>query len=224
LALLYDVHGNLPALEAVLADAGDVDGYVVGGDVALFGAWPAETVARLRGLEDARWLRGNAERWTGTPEEAPDDDVVQGAIAYARAALGPEAVSELAALPESLELDDGTRCWHGSPVSDVRSFLPEPGPDEDELLAGVTEPRLIFGHTHLPFWRRARGVELLNPGSVGMPLDGNPRASYAVVDDDGSLELRRVDYDHEGGAAALERIGGRWTETVAARVRAARFV
>jgi diadenosine tetraphosphatase ApaH/serine/threonine PP2A family protein phosphatase len=224
IALLYDVHGNLPALEAVLADAGLVDGYVVGGDVALFGGWPEATVARLRELRGAVWLRGNAERWTATPEDAPGDDVVQGAIATCRAALGERVVGELAALPESVELDDGTCCWHGSPVSDVRSFLPEPGPDEDELLAGVTAHRLIFGHTHLPFRRRSRGVELLNPGSVGMPLDGDHRAGYAVVDEHGAIDLRRVAYDHEASAAAVEAIGGAWTATVAARVRAASFV
>ena len=224
LALLYDVHGNLPALEAVLADAGAVDGHVVGGDVALFGAWPAETVERLRELPAALWLRGNAERWTATPEDAPGDDVVQGAIAAARAALGPRTVAELDALPPSVELDDGARCWHASPLSDVRSFLPEPAPDEDELLAGVTEHRLVVGHTHLPFRRRARGLELVNPGSVGMPLDGDPRAAYAVIDDDGSVEHRRVGYDHEASAAALERIGAGWTATVAGRVRAARLV
>jgi diadenosine tetraphosphatase ApaH/serine/threonine PP2A family protein phosphatase len=224
MALLYDVHGNLPALEAVLRDAGDVDGYVIGGDVALFGAWPAETVARLRELRGAQWLRGNGERWTARPEEAPGDEVVQGAIAACRAELGPRLVAELDALPLSVELEDGGRCWHGSPVSDVRSFLPEPGPDEDELLAGATEHRLVFGHTHLPFQRRARGVELVNPGSVGMPFDGDRRAAYAVIDDDGSIEHRRVAYDAEASAAAVERAGGAWTATVAARLRAAAFV
>lgn len=223
LALLYDVHGNLPALDAVLADAGDVDGYVIGGDVALFGAWPQETVERLRDLDGAQWLRGNGERWTAAPEDAPDDDVVQGAIASCRAALGDGLVDELGALAESVELADGTRCWHGSPRSDVRSFLPEACPDEDELLAGVTEHRLVFGHTHLPFRRRARGVELLNPGSVGMPFDGDHRAAYAVIDEDGGLDLRRVAYDHEASAAAVERIGGAWTATVAARLRTARM-
>ena len=64
--LLYDVHGNLPALEAVLADAADVESWVLGGDYALFGAWPAQTVERLRRL-DARWLRGNGERWSADP-------------------------------------------------------------------------------------------------------------------------------------------------------------
>jgi diadenosine tetraphosphatase ApaH/serine/threonine PP2A family protein phosphatase len=229
IALLYDVHGNLPALEAVLADATDVDGFVIGGDVALFGAWPAETVARLQALPAALWLRGNGERWTSEPAAAPDDATVQGAIGAARASLGGELVRRLAKLPESLPLGEDTRCWHASPVSDVRSFLPEPAEDEAELLDAATEHRLIFGHTHLPFRRRARpaeAIELVNPGSVGMPFDGDPRAAYAVFDEtDDGIEHRRVAYDHEASAAALgERFGGApWTDVVAERVRRARY-
>ena len=224
IALLYDVHGNLPALEAVIDDAGEVDEWVIGGDVALFGPWPAETVARLRELPAAHWLRGNGERWVGAPGQAPDDPVVQGAIAAGRHALGAEVVAELAALPESVALAEGTRCWHGSPVSDVRSFLPEPADDEAELLAGVTDRRLIFGHTHLPFARSAGGIELVNPGSVGMPLDGDTRAAYALLRHDGTIEHRRVDYDAAASAAAVEeRFDGEWTTTVATRIREGRF-
>jgi len=224
IALAYDIHGNLPALEAVIADAGDVDGWVIGGDVALFGAWPQETIARLRELPGARWLRGNGERWTASPSEAPGDPAVQGAIAALREVIGPDEVARLGALPESVALGDDTRCWHGSPVSDVRSFLPEPADDEAELLAGVTERRLIFGHTHLQFVRQAGGIELVNPGSVGMPFDGDHRAAYALLHDDGRIELRRVAYDHEASAAALvERFGDGWTKQPADRIRLARF-
>jgi predicted phosphodiesterase len=227
IALLYDVHGNLPALEAVLADAraAGATEYVIGGDVALFGPWPSETVGRLRELDGARWLRGNGERWTATPSEAPDDDTVQSAIAACRRELGDAQVRGLAGLPESVALGASTRCWHGSPVSDVRSFLPEPSGDEDELLAGCTERRLIFGHTHLPFARRSQsGVELVNPGSVGMPFDGDRRAAYALLDGN-RVEHRRIAYDHDASAAALaERFGDApWTQTVARRIREASF-
>jgi len=210
LALLYDIHGNLPALEAVLADAGKqgAQRYFIGGDVALFGPWPQETVERLNELAPATWIRGNGERWTADPESAPEP--VRGATAAAREALGDALVGQLAALPESAAVDGRTRAWHGSPVSDVRSFEPEPGDDEAELLTGVSESRLIFGHTHLPFHRSSAvaDVELINPGSVGMPFDGDHRAAYAVLHDDGTVELRRVAYDHGASAAALrERYG-----------------
>ena len=227
IGLLYDVHGNLPALEAVLADAREagrdaggaagVQRWVRGGDYALFGGWPAETVARLRELEPAAWIRGNGERWTADPGSAPDDEVVQGAIAAAREALGDEVVDDLASLPFSFT-DGATLFCHASPVSDVRSFLPEPVDDEDELLEGVSAERLIFGHTHLPFARATRGIQLANPGSVGMPFDGDPRAAYALLHDDGRLEHRRVAYDHAASAAQVRGLGGEWSRVVASRL------
>jgi diadenosine tetraphosphatase ApaH/serine/threonine PP2A family protein phosphatase len=224
-AYLYDVHGNLPALEAVLADARarDARRFLLGGDYALFGPWPLETVAALRELPDATWIRGNGERWTAAPEQAPDNEVVQGAIAAAREVLGSALVEELDALREQVVLDRARYC-HASPISDVRSFMPEPAGDEAELLAGVRERRLVFGHTHLPFRRvSAGGIELVNPGSVGMPFDGDPRAAYALLHPDGSIEHRRLEYDHEHSAAAVrERFGDlAWTATVARRIATA---
>jgi len=227
-AVLYDIHGNLPALEAVLGDA-SVRGarrFLLGGDYALFGAWPGETVARLEELQDARWLRGNTERWTARPQEGPDQEPQAGAIAACREALDPAAVERLAALPEQAVID-GTRFCHASPISDMRSFLPEPGPDDAELLGDSAEPRLVFGHTHLAFRRRMAGpraeVELINPGSVGLPLDGDPRAAYALLGPEGEIEPRRVAYEHEASAAALrERFAGEWVAIVAGRLERAR--
>ncbi|HEX8066198.1 MAG TPA: metallophosphoesterase family protein [Thermoleophilaceae bacterium] len=226
LAVLYDIHGNLPALDAVLEDARAAGArrYLLGGDYALFGPNPAETVERLRSLEPVRWIRGNGERWTASPSDAPDDETVQGAIRACREALGQAVVDELATLPES-QTEADTRFVHGSPPSDVRSFLPEPADDEGELLAGVAEGRLVFGHTHLQFRRRAPGgIELVNPGSVGMPFDGDPRAGWALLSEDGDIELRRVPYDHEASAAAVrERFPG-FGETVARRIERSAFV
>ena len=150
---------------------------------------------------------------------------MQGAIAACRDALGEEAVSELDGL-EAMVLHDGDRFCHGSPISDVRSFLPSPAPDEAELLEGVIEPRLVFGHTHLPFRRISMhgGIELVNPGSVGMPFDGDTRAAYALIAPDRSIEHRRVPYDHRGVATELrERFEGAWVDVVARRIEEARF-
>ncbi|MDX6692380.1 MAG: hypothetical protein QOG15_3837 [Solirubrobacteraceae bacterium] len=227
LALLYDIHGNLAALEAVLADAHErgTEAWFIGGDVALFGPWPEDTVARLHALEPATWIRGNGERWTADPDSAPEP--VRGATAAARKALGDALVDELAALLESAPLDDTTRAWHGSPVSDVRSFLPDPADDEAELLAGVTDERLVFGHTHLPFARRSQiaPVDLVNPGSVGMPFDGDHRAAYALLHEDGTIAHHRVAYDHAAVPAALrERYGAAdWVQTPEYRFTHARF-
>ena len=225
LAVLYDVHGNLPALEAVIADAeaAGADGWILGGDYALFGGWPAETVERLRGLERASWIRGNGERWTADPDAAPDNPVVPGAIAAAREALGEATVGDLASLPFSLPFE-GILVCHGSPLSDVDSFDPEDDERDAELLDGVDARRVLFGHTHLPFARTsAGGVELVNPGSVGMPFDGDPRAAYALLDGDGRLSHRRVEYDHRASAERVRGIGEDWSEVVARRIEQSRM-
>ncbi len=224
LALLYDVHGNLPALEAVLDDAraAGATRFLLGGDYALFGPWPAETVTRLRELDGATWIRGNVDRWTAEREEL--DEIAEEAVDACRAALGPAVVAELGGLPDQLVLE-GTRYCHASPLSDMRSFAPEPADEDDELLAGVSERRVVFGHTHLAFARRRPdGIELVNPGSVGMPLDGDPTAAYAIVRDGGALEHRRIRYDHERSARAVrERFGdAAWAQRSERRLLSAR--
>jgi diadenosine tetraphosphatase ApaH/serine/threonine PP2A family protein phosphatase len=225
LALLYDVHGNLPALEAVLADA-RADRYLLGGDYALFGPWPAETVARLRELENATWIRGNVDRWTALPE--PEfDEATAAAISDCARELGPKVVAELGALPGQVVIDEVRYC-HASPISDMRPFWPDPASEEEEreLLAGATERRVVFGHTHLAFARTGPdGIELVNPGSVGQPWDGDHRAAYALIHGDGRLEHRRVTYDHERSAAAVrERFGdAAWAMRSERRLLSARF-
>jgi predicted phosphodiesterase len=226
-ALLYDVHGNLLALRAVLEDARGAGArtFLLGGDYGLFGPWPAETVSELRQVSDATWIRGNVDRWTAYPEEAPDDALIVAAIDACREALSEQVARELGALREQIVID-GTRYCHGSPISDVRSFVPVAAGDDQELLGGAAERRVVFGHTHLQFSRRTdSGVELVNPGSAGMPFDGDPRAAYALLADDGELELRRVAYDYEASAVAVEERypGDPWAQRSARRLRRAQM-
>jgi diadenosine tetraphosphatase ApaH/serine/threonine PP2A family protein phosphatase len=226
LGLIYDVHGNLEALEAVLTDAGEagIGRFLLGGDYALFGLRPAETVERLREL-DARWIRGNVDRWTAHQHDAPDDEVLQEAITECREALGDRTVADLDALPEWLTDDGRVRFTHASPISDLRSFAPEPADEDEELLGGHAEPLQVFGHTHVPFERTGpRGIRLVNPGSVGMPMDGDQRASWAILHDDGRIEHRRVAYDYEAVVAALRAIGAAWADRSARRIELAQFV
>jgi diadenosine tetraphosphatase ApaH/serine/threonine PP2A family protein phosphatase len=216
LALLYDVHGNLPALQAVLDDS-PADRYLLGGDYATFGAWPRETVDQLREL-DAEWIRGNVDRWLVDDSDAPD--AVRSMFAPAREGLGEELVRWLAALPQTTTRNGVLYC-HASPLSDMESFGPEPGEEDAELLLGVEAERVVFGHTHFQFERQGPGgIGLVNPGSVGIPLDGDRRAAYAVLHGDGRLELRRVEYDWRASAAAVrDRVG----ELPAKRIEQARF-
>jgi diadenosine tetraphosphatase ApaH/serine/threonine PP2A family protein phosphatase len=216
LGLLYDVHGNLPALEAVLADC-PADGFLLGGDYTAFGAWPRETVERL-GQLDAEWIRGNVDRWLVDDSDVPEP--MRPLIERSREMLGEELSRELAALPGSTTRD-GTLYCHASPLSDMDSFYPEPHDTDVERLMGVEAQRVVFGHTHLQFIREGPGgIELVNPGSVGIPLDGDHRAAYAVVNDDDSVELRRVEYDWE---TAARNVRAKVGELPAKRIEQARF-
>jgi putative phosphoesterase len=217
LALLYDIHGNLPALEAVLADADDADEFLLGGDYATAGPWPREAVERLMQLENATWIRGNADRWLADRHDAPAP--IDEIAARTAELVGDELVADLTQLPELAEIGDTLYC-HASPRSDMQSFGAEPGPLDAELLEGVSAKRVVFGHTHVQFRRDGpNGIELLNPGSVGMPWDGDHRAAYAVVDGD-RVDCRRVEYDWQASVAAVrERVG----ELPARRMELARF-
>jgi diadenosine tetraphosphatase ApaH/serine/threonine PP2A family protein phosphatase len=228
-ALLYDIHGNLPALEAVLADAQSqgAEEYVLGGDYALAGAHPLECVRLIEGLSGA-WIRGNTERWLEDPSDAPDDELLHRLIEYCRDALGVERVETLFRLPESLSTDEACVC-HASPQSDTLTFMPEPTEADAELLASTDAELVFFGHSHLQFSRTADGERLLvNPGSVGQPFDGDRRAAYALWRGGRDVELRRVPYDSDGYAASIrERMSealGPLAETLVSRVQQAAMV
>ncbi len=217
IALVYDVHANLPALEAVLDDAAHrgATEYLLGGDYTSFGAWPAETVQRLDQLQGSTWIRGNWDRWLQHDPPDDADDPIGGAARFARAHLDAATIARLGDLQDSHRAGETLYC-HGSPHSDMQSFLPEPRDEDAQLLEGVDAARVIFGHFHLQFRRTTTdGVELCNPGSVGLPLDGDTRAAYALVSDDGRIELRRVDYDHARAVDALRVIGEPWAEPIA---------
>jgi predicted phosphodiesterase len=217
LAILYDIHGNLVALDEVLADAesAGADRHVLGGDFGAWSPWPRETLERLRALPDATWIRGNGERWLREPPlDRPD---VAEELAASDAGVGNDA-GWLYSLQTQKELD-GVLYVHGSPLSDVESFPAEPGDDDERMLNGVSNTTVVFGHSHLQFRRSGPNeTTLINPGSAGMPLDGDPRAAYAVRRDDGEFEFRRVEYDTERAARAWEQLPG-WGPMAAERIR-----
>jgi diadenosine tetraphosphatase ApaH/serine/threonine PP2A family protein phosphatase len=221
LGVLYDAHGNLPALEAVLAEAerAGVDEWLLGGDYCAFGPWPVETLARLRELPNATWIRGNGERWlVDPPQNLPADllEFIHAALASSIAQLPAADIDWLIELSAFADREDAFYC-HGSPRSDVDSFAPEPGDDDLRLLAGVKERQVVFGHSHLQFRRPGpNDTDLVNPGSVGMPLDGDTRAAWGLRRADGKLEFRRTAYDV---APAVEKMRAYdWGELVAQRL------
>ncbi|HEX2045778.1 MAG TPA: metallophosphoesterase family protein [Gaiellaceae bacterium] len=196
-AALYDVHGNLPALEAVLAELGAVqpDVVVVGGD-AVLGPFPRETLEELLALDErARFVRGNTDR-------APDG--------FTEQALTGEQRDFLAGLPVTLTLDVNglgpVLFCHASPRSD-EEIVTRVSPDERvaPMLAGVAEAVVVAGHTHVQYDRMVAGKRLVNAGSVGMPYEDEPGAYWALLGPD--VELRRTPYDLDEAAERIAASG-----------------
>jgi diadenosine tetraphosphatase ApaH/serine/threonine PP2A family protein phosphatase len=216
LGILYDIHGNLPALDRVLHEAGalDIDRWLLGGDYGTPSPWPEETIVRLKELPNATWIRGNGERWLREPPE--DRLEVMEVYDMFKGSYDEELVDWLYGLPSQAELD-GILYVHGSPLSDVDSFHPTRGDDDERLLDGVRDRTVVFGHSHQQFRRPGSGdTHLVNPGSVGMPLDGDVRAAWATWDDD--FEFRRTDYDVAKAAAGYRSLGGEFGEFAATRI------
>jgi predicted phosphodiesterase len=216
LGILYDIHGNLDALDVVLgdADSAGVDRWLLGGDYGAVSPYPVETLGRLRQLSNATWIRGNGERWLLEPPK--DRPEVSEVYERFRGQLPGDDVQWLYSLPPKAELD-GVLYVHGSPLADDDSFAPEPQEDEERLLAGVHDRTIVFGHSHQHFRRPGpNGTDLVNPGSVGMPLDGDRRAAWATRN--GDFTFRRSEYDVERAAAAYRAMGGDFGEFAARRI------
>jgi len=219
-ALLYDIHGNLAALEAVLADAerAGATSYLLGGDYAAFGPWPRETAELVESLPAIARIRGNVERWLREEPEAPESAqrFLTTALTVARDSLGPALVARLYQLPERAELN-GILVCHGSPLSDIESFAPQPQPGEERMLVGEAQRTILFGHSHRQFERPGpNGTLLVNPGSVGAPLDGDPRAAWALYEH-GRIVFRRTAYDIERAAVRMRSYGD-WAEPIVRRI------
>jgi putative phosphoesterase len=193
-ATLYDIHGNLAALEAVLAEVPADATIVVGGDVCAGGEHPSEVLSRLRSLGDrVVWLRGNADRELHPGEEglAPPE-----VIAESRAKLSEGEIAFLYSLPPTQRVGDVLYC-HASPRNDVDIFT-EHTPDERIafLFEDLDVPVVVCGHTHTQFERVVAGVRIVNSGSVGMPYEDEPGAYWSL-----DLEPQRTEY--AGMAAPL---------------------
>ncbi len=192
-AALFDIHGNVPALEAVLDDDAmqGVDLIVVGGD-ALGGPFPRETYHRLMSLEQAVFLRGNGERELANP---PDGDIEARWVADQ---LEPQLRRRMAERSDQLTVDipglGPVRFCHASPRSD-KEYLTRISPDPRirPMLAGVAEQTIVCGHTHTQFDRHVDGIRIINAGSVGMPYENEPGAYWTLVGPD--IEPRRTPYD-----------------------------
>jgi putative phosphoesterase len=204
-AALYDIHGNLAALEAVLAEVPEEASIVVGGDICAGGEQPSGVLTRLRALGDrVVWVRGNADRELHPEEEglAPPEFLKQ-----ARSQLSDEEIEFLHELPETQVVGDVLYC-HASPRNDLDIFT-ERTPEERIafLFDGLDVPTVVCGHSHSQFERTVEGVRVINAGSVGMPYEDEPGA-YWLLD----LEHRRTPYEGAELTASREEAVAEFTE------------
>jgi putative phosphoesterase len=220
-AAIYDIHGNLPALEAVLAELESVtpDLIVVGGDV-IAGPMPAEVLHRLVALgERVCFIRGNADRevvaaYDDGPYADPIDaaDPAERAAAYAASKIGREHRDLLASFAEHLivkveGLGQVLFC-HGSPRSEDEIVTTATTEGRlREILTGVDQDLIVCGHTHAQFDRRVGGKRMVNAGSVGMPYQGKPVGAFWLLLGVGGVSLRRSDYDLDRAVGRIRATG-----------------
>jgi predicted phosphodiesterase len=235
IAIVSDIHGNLTALEAVLADLKLTSPDIVlhGGDLAQGGARPAGVVDRIRALgwpgvcgntDEVLWapeaLRAFAAR---APKLAPLMATIEAMLPWAVDALGPERLAWLKSLP-MVERRGSLALVHASPNDLWRSPMPESTDAELADAYGALKAALVvYGHIHRPFVRQLPGMTVANSGSVSMSYDGDTRASYLLVDE-GKPSIRRVEYDLDSEAAALLQSGLPHAEWVARILRAGKYV
>jgi putative phosphoesterase len=220
IAVVSDIHGNLTAFEAVLADIrhSSPDLVLHGGDLADSGSSPIEVIDRIR---DFGWqgVMGNTDEMLVRPESlesftsqssAPATlwSAIRELASATRTALGDERLAWLRELPLTLTRP-GFTLVHATPNDCWRAPVSEATDSELEALYGTPcQPVVAFGHTHRPAVRRLAGHLrlLINTGSVGLSYDGDPRASYLLLDDD-TPTIRRVEYDLEKELKALSSCG-----------------
>lgn len=209
-AALYDIHGNLPALEAVLDEIGQlgIDRVIVGGDVVP-GPLVRETMSRLLELGiPAQFIVGNCEvavlqEIAGEPSAVPE--AYRPIMRWTAQQLSPEYRQIMAGWPKTLSMEiDGVGevlFCHGTPRDENECFTRETSEEQlSPIFAGVSFPVVVCGHTHMQFDRTVGRTRVMNAGSVGMPF-GEPGAHWLLLGPD--VQLRRTKYDLE---RAAERI------------------
>ena len=227
-ALISDIHGNLPALQSVLADIEartTVTGTLHLGDLVGYAPWPNEVVSLLR-ERGVNGVAGNYDSTVATTyehcgcryEDPRQEALAHESYAWTLAHSSDAAKRWLGALPFSLTVraDGGHKSGaklvlvHGTPVLNTAYWHEDRDDDFCRRMAETAQLRsgdlIAFGHTHKPWTRVVDGIRFVNTGSVGRPKDGDPRAGYVIVTHDAAgwqVEFVRVPYDVEGAAAAI---------------------
>jgi len=232
--IVSDIHGNLRALEAVLADLREVapDFVIHGGDLAYGGTRPAEVIDQIRALgwpgvrgntDEMLWALESLEKFAASaPKLAPLLGNLRDLIGPTVARIGEERLRWLERFP--LEYRHENLCFvHASPGDLWRAPMPEASDGELQSAYGSLGACVVaYGHIHRPFLRRLAGMTVANAGSVSQSYDGDRRASYLVIDGD-KITIRRVEYDVEKEAQDLSRSGLPHAEWLARILRAGKY-
>ncbi len=240
LAVLADIHGNSLALQAVLADLktqGEVDILLVLGDLAVFGPDPLGVADLLQQQTGALYVRGNTDRYLAEERYPAGDEAtswkaqVLASFPWTARQLGREGVQFLGNLPTQQLLRVGPHhtllAVHGSPRNDEENIHPHTPDDALAVMLGYTPYNLLLcGHTHIPLDRTIAQRRVVNVGSVGLPFNGDPRASYALIKLQpwGSYEvrLRQVAYNIEAVIDQLKAVNHPTADISAYNLRTAR--
>lgn len=233
IAIVSDIHDNLTAFEAVIADLRETSPDLVlhGGDLVSGGSSPADVVDRSR---DLGWpgVVGNTDEAIARPDTleefatkspAPQSlwDAVREMTAFTRQALGAERMTGLAALPR-VAIHPPVALVHASPASAWGSPLADATDAElESTYLPLGQTIAVYGHIHQPFVRKMADFTVINTGSVGQPFDGDPRAAYLLLDD-GAPKIRRVEYDIEREIKAIAASGVPHADWMVRTLRAAR--
>jgi predicted phosphodiesterase len=217
-AIVSDIHGNLTALEAVIADLRQSSPDLIfhGGDLAHGGSSPAEVVDRIRELG---WngVLGNTDEMLFQPESLqefakgstapkPLFVAIEEMAVATRAALSEERLAWLRGLPR-VQIRLLLALVHASPESTWRAPAPEASDDElASVYSPLGQPVAVYGHIHRSYIRSVRGITVINAGSVSLSYDGDPRAAYLLLDDDKPV-IRRVEYDLNAELKTLSDCG-----------------
>jgi putative phosphoesterase len=216
IAVVSDIHGNLVGLDACLVDLqaqGGADAVIAAGDLCLDGPKPKKVLQRLQEV-GAQCVRGNTDRYISDVDVEAVDGVDDGLIKWTRNELGEQWVSFLRELPFALRIGDDDNqllIVHANPKSDDEHIWPDAEDAALERLIGDEKATTIaFGHLHLPYARIWRGKLLVNVASAGLPKDGDPRASYAILTErhgGWQVKHRRVAFDVKKVATQLADCG-----------------
>lgn len=214
--VIADIHANIVAFKAVLSDVKDFDLIIHAGDIVDYNPWPGEAIDLVREL-GVKTVIGNHDRDSATGSPIGYNPYAEISCLWTHRRLTRKEKVYLLRLPETLTYNfNGVKVFmcHGSPNFPVDEYIfPPPTTPESylkELVTKVGADILILGHTHVPFIYKVDEKYVLNPGGVGQPRDGDPRASYVMMKVDGGevkFEHRRMRYDVEKVADEILKVG-----------------